>query len=69
MAHPAGGHLVFQRRDDGLLAHHVFKAGRPPLAVERAIHSLHLPNTKKAGSARGPTPFCPAKLGIRMQAG
>ena len=70
VAHPAGGHLIFQGRHDGPLAHHILKPLGPPLAVKGTIHgkASFRQKHKKTDSAAG---FCPrlAKLGIRMQAG
>ena len=58
VAHPPGGHLVFQRRHGGALAHHVLKPLGPPFAVERSIHSHTSPEShiKKADSAAGEDP-------------
>ena len=55
VADAAGGDLVLQRRDDGLLAHNVGKALRTPFAIQCAVHR-HTPLRslkKKAGRARG----------------
>ena len=61
MAHPPGGHLVFQRRHDGPLAHHVLEPLGPPFAIERTVHPPasspgKMTENKKSGSAAGLTP-------------
>ena len=57
MAHPPGGHLIFEGRDGGLLAHHVLKALGPPLAVKRTIHTrTSFAGIKKSDGAAGLTP-------------
>ena len=38
VAHPAGGHLVFERGYDRALSYHVLEHGRPPFAVQCLVH-------------------------------
>ena len=73
VAHPAGGHLVFQGRHDGPLAHHIFEPLGPPLAVKGTIHGPSLlpaenpapaagrGHTNKKTAPRGCTPPCEAR--------
>ena len=58
VAHTPGGHLVFQGRHGGPLAHHVLETLGAPFAVERSIHSHTSPKShiKKADSAAGEDP-------------
>ena len=43
MANPAGLHLVAQRADDGLLTHHLCKAGGTVFAIERLVTHGRIP--------------------------